>query len=202
MAHAYSHLYGIRTRGLRLFTVYGPWGRPDMAPMLFTSAILKGQAIKVFNYGDMKRDFTFIDDVVISIVTVIEQKFESSSFRIYNIGNNSPVNLLDFIIAIEESLDITAKKEMLPLQNGDVKSTCAYIQDFIDDFGYIPTTGFKEGIGRFITWYKEFYDHSYSNRFFVRANSLLKFLLKLGELNFLKISSLRKIIYLGRIRLK
>ena len=131
-----------------------------MAPMLFTSAILKGQAIKVFNYGDMKRDFTFIDDVVKGIVKVIENKFESSSFRIYNIGNNSPVNLLDFIIAIEESLDITAKKEMLPLQKDDVKSTCAYIQDFIVDFGYIPTTGFKEGIDRLIAWYKGFYGHS------------------------------------------
>ncbi len=172
MAHTYAHLYGIQTTGLRFFTVYGPWGRPDMAPMLFTDAILNDRAIKVFNNGNMSRDFTFIDDIVEGIVKVIdkpakpneswsgkEPEIASSSapYRLYNIGNNAPVALMDFICEIERALGKEAKKNFMPLQDGDVVSTYADVSGLIREFGYRPQTVLKNGIAEFVKWYKEFY---------------------------------------------
>ncbi|MEX0314187.1 MAG: NAD-dependent epimerase [Allomuricauda sp.] len=162
MAHTYSHLYNLPTTGLRFFTVYGPWGRPDMAMFIFTDAILKGKPIEVFNEGKMERDFTFIDDIVEGIVRVIEKPVDSRKnndqlYKIYNIGNNNPVKLLRFIEAIEKSLDIKAKKEMLPIQPGDVEKTWANVDDLIADYGYQPNTPLEKGVSKFIDWYKEFY---------------------------------------------
>ncbi len=172
MAHTYSHLYNLPTTGLRFFTVYGPWGRPDMALFLFTKAMLEGKAIDVYNYGNMQRDFTYIDDIVEGIVRIIQKPPKgnknwsgknpdpSSSvapYKIYNIGNNNPVKLMDFIEAIEESLGIKAQKNMLPLQAGDVPSTYADVEDLIKDMGYKPSTPIKEGVANFIKWYREFY---------------------------------------------
>ena len=172
MAHTYSHLYGISTTGLRFFTVYGPWGRPDMAPMLFTDAILSNKAIKVFNQGEMSRDFTYIDDIVKGIVKVIDKPAQASSafdlqspnpsissapYKIYNIGNNAPVALMEFIETIEKALGKVAKKEMLPMQEGDVVSTYADTGDLISIFDYKPNTNLADGIGEFVKWYKEFY---------------------------------------------
>jgi len=172
MAHTYSHLFGIRTTGLRFFTVYGPWGRPDMALFLFTKAILEGKPIDVFNHGDMRRDFTYIDDIISGVMGVIDNPAKpneqwsgktpdpSSSrapYRVYNIGNNSPVNLMEFIEAIEENLGQKAEKNFLPLQPGDVPATYADISDLTKDTGYTPKTGVKEGIKNFVEWYKEFY---------------------------------------------
>jgi UDP-glucuronate 4-epimerase len=154
MAHTYSHLYGIQTTGLRFFTVYGPWGRPDMAPMLFASAISEDRPIKVFNHGKMSRDFTYIDDIVDGIIKVIDHP---SDFRIYNIGNNSPVNLMKFIETIEDKIGKKAEKNFMDIQPGDVESTFADTQDLIDDFGYKPDTKLADGIGEFVKWYKEFY---------------------------------------------
>ncbi len=173
MAHTYSHLFGIRTTGLRFFTVYGPWGRPDMALFLFTKAILEGKPIDVFNNGDMRRDFTYIDDIVSGVIGVIDNPAKpnelwsgktpdpSSSkapYRVYNIGNNSPVSLMEFIGAIEENLGKTAEKNFLPLQAGDVPATYADISDLTRDTGYTPKTGVKEGIKNFIEWYRKFYN--------------------------------------------
>lgn len=172
MAHTYSHLYNIPTTGLRLFTVYGPWGRPDMALYLFTKAIIEGKPIDVFNHGNMQRDFTYIDDIVEGIVSVNDNPPKgnkewdgmnpdpSSSpapYKIYNIGNNNPVKLMDFIEALEKKLGKVAKKNMLPIQAGDVPSTYADINDLIADFGCKPETTIQDGIDSFVDWYVEFF---------------------------------------------
>jgi UDP-glucuronate 4-epimerase len=172
MAHTYAHLYGIQTTGLRFFTVYGPWGRPDMAPMLFTDAILNDRAIKVFNHGDMSRDFTYVDDIVKGIIAVIDNPAQSDKswdalnpdpssssapYKIYNIGNNKPVKLMDFIKEIEDKLGIEAKKNFMDMQDGDVQSTYADVKTLIDDMNYKPDTSIKNGVGKFIDWYREFY---------------------------------------------
>lgn len=175
MAHSYSHLYGIQTTGLRFFTVYGEWGRPDMAPMLFSDAILNDRVIKVFNYGEMSRDFTYIDDIIEGVVKVIDNPAKplgkesldaldilpaqnsSAPYRIYNIGNNSPINLLEFIKTLENAIKKEAKKEFLPMQDGDVVSTYADIDELAHDFGYKPQTPLHVGIQKFIDWYCNFY---------------------------------------------
>ena len=172
MAHTYSHLYGLPTTGLRFFTVYGPWGRPDMALFKFTKAILAGEKIPVFNFGKHKRDFTYIDDIVEGVVRVLDipakpnvmwngddphSGSSSAPWRIYNIGNNSPVELLDFINAIEEELNIKADKELLPLQPGDVPETYANVDDLVNDFDYKPSMSVKQGVQNFVEWYKEYY---------------------------------------------
>ncbi|MGB5171939.1 MAG: NAD-dependent epimerase [Eudoraea sp.] len=162
MAHTYSHLYGFATTGLRFFTVYGPWGRPDMAMFLFTDAILKGKSIKVFNHGNLERDFTYVDDITEGVVRIIElpinkRKNPDVLYKIYNIGNNNSVKLLDFIKAIEDTLSIEAKKEMLPMQAGDVTRTWANVDPLIKDYGYQPNTSIKKGVKEFIDWYKSYY---------------------------------------------
>jgi len=170
MSHTYSYLYNIPTTGLRFFTVYGPWGRPDMALFLFTKAILEDKPIDVYNYGNMQRDFTYIDDIVEGIVRVIDnppkpnpnwdgRASESvAPYKVYNIGNGSPVKLMDFIEAIEETLGKKAKKNLLPMQPGDVPSTWADTSDLEKDLGYKPYTPVKEGIKKFIEWYRKFYN--------------------------------------------
>jgi UDP-glucuronate 4-epimerase len=155
MAHSYSHLYNIPTTGLRFFTVYGPWGRPDMALFLFTRAILAHKPIDVFNNGEMQRDFTYIDDIVEGVVRVLG--ISSTSTRIYNIGNGSPVRLLDFIHALEEELDIKAEMNMLPMQPGDVPATWADCSALEADTGYRPRTDVREGIKQFVAWYCKYY---------------------------------------------
>jgi len=157
MAHTYSHLFGISTTGLRFFTVYGPWGRPDMAPMLFADAILHDRAIKIFNQGDMSRDFTYIDDIVDGCIKVIDNPNKKDLYKIYNIGNNAPVQLMDFIKALENALEKEAKKEYLPMQPGDVKSTYADVSDLMNDFNYKPNTSIQEGVDKFAQWYRAFY---------------------------------------------
>ena len=162
MAHTYSYLYGLKTTGLRFFTVYGPWGRPDMALFLFTKAILRGEPIKVFNEGMMQRDFTYIDDIVEGVIRVLEKntknrKMMPDLYKIYNIGNNQSVKLLDFIEILENALGIAAKKEMLPLQPGDVINTWANVDDLIQDYDYRPNTPIKKGVENFISWYKKYY---------------------------------------------
>lgn len=173
MAHVYSHLFQLPTTGLRFFTVYGPWGRPDMALFLFTKAILENNPIQVFNNGNMQRDFTYIDDVVEGIIRVLQQPpkpnphwissestpaSSSAPYKVYNIGNNAPVQLLHFIEAIEEALHKKAIKHFLPMQPGDVPSTFADVSDLIKDVGYKPGTSVKEGIKKFIEWYKRYYN--------------------------------------------
>jgi len=173
MAHTYSHLFKLPTTGLRFFTVYGPWGRPDMALFLFTKAILEDKPIDVFNNGDMQRDFTYIDDIVEGVVRVIDNPpkgnpdwsglnpdpaSSKAPYKIYNIGNNAPVGLMDFIKAIEKKIGKEAKKNMLPMQPGDVKSTYADVSDLIEDLGYKPNTSIEEGISKFVDWYLDFYD--------------------------------------------
>ena len=173
MAHSYSHLYGIPTTGLRFFTVYGPWGRPDMALFLFTKAILAGEPIKVFNHGKMKRDFTYVDDIVEGVVRVIDRPAEpntnwsgdapdpSSSkapYRLYNIGNNQPVELMTLISTLEKCLGIDAKKEMLDLQPGDVPATFADIDALEQATGFHPSTPIDVGVKKFVDWYREFYN--------------------------------------------
>lgn len=173
LAHAYSHLYGIQTTGIRYFTVYGPWGRPDMAPILFASAILQNKPIKVFNQGNMSRDFTYIDDIIDGTIKIIDNPAQSSSeynpkdpkpsissapYKIYNIGNNEPVKLMDFIQTLEKTIGKTAQKEFLPMQDGDVESTYADVSDLINNFKYHPHTKLEYGIERFVKWYKEFYN--------------------------------------------
>ena len=170
MAHTYSHLYNLPTTGLRFFTVYGPWGRPDMALFLFTKAILAGEPIKVFNNGKMQRDFTYIDDIVEGIIRVTDKPAtpnsdwdaaspdpgtSSAPYRLYNIGNNNPVSLMDFIGAIEKALGKTAEKEFLPMQPGDVAATYADIDALIDFIDYHPKTPVQDGINNFIAWYLE-----------------------------------------------
>jgi UDP-glucuronate 4-epimerase len=158
MAHTYSHLFGISTTGLRFFTVYGPWGRPDMALFLFTKAALEGNSIDVFNNGDMQRDFTYIDDIVEGIVRVIDNpRTTTPPYKVYNIGNNAPVKLMDFIEAIENKLGKKIEKNFLPLQPGDVPATYANVQDLIDDLGYKPSTPIQEGIDKFVDWYLDFF---------------------------------------------
>ncbi len=171
-AHTYSHLYGLPTTGLRYFTVYGPWGRPDMALFLFTKAILEGRPIDVFNHGRMKRDFTYVEDIVTGTIKVLDRPPQgnpewtgeapdpSSSrapYKVYNIGNNSPVALLDFIEAIEASLERKAEKNFLPMQPGDVPATWADVNDLVEDFGYSPNVPIREGVSRFVAWYLDFY---------------------------------------------
>ena len=172
MAHTYSHLYGIPTTGLRFFTVYGPWGRPDMAYFSFTKNILEGKTIKVFNHGNMKRDFTYIDDIVEGMMRLLDHpplpneqwdRFHpdpSSSYapyKIYNIGNNKPVKLLDFIETLESLLGVEAKKEFLPMQPGDVEATYADIDDLHQAVGFQPSTSIQDGLRMFVEWYKAYY---------------------------------------------
>ena len=159
MAHTYTHLYKFASTGLRFFTVYGPWGRPDMSPILFANAIAQEEAIKVFNNGDMERDFTYINDIVKGVVTIIEKPITDfrSLYKIYNIGNNNSVKLMDFIATIEKYMGKEAKKEMYPMQMGDVQRTWADVSELIKDYNYKPSTSIEEGIKQFITWYKEYY---------------------------------------------
>jgi len=172
MAHTYSHLFGLPTTGLRFFTVYGPWGRPDMALFLFTKAIIEGKPINVFNNGEMSRDFTYVDDIVEGITRVNDnppkgnaewtgEKPDPSSskspYKIYNIGNNNPVKLMDFVSLIEKNLGKEAEKNFMPMQAGDVSATFADVNDLINDLGYQPNTQLDKGISEFIKWYKEFY---------------------------------------------
>lgn len=172
MAHTYSHLFGLPTTGLRFFTVYGPWGRPDMALFLFTKAILAGKPIDVFNHGDMMRDFTFVDDIVEGVVRVLDRvpqanpaydavaadpATSSAPYRVFNIGNNNPVRLLDFIGCIEDALGKKAEKRLLPLQDGDVPATYANTDALNDWVGFVPGTPVRDGIGRFVAWYRDYY---------------------------------------------
>ena len=159
MAHTYSHLFNLPTTGIRFFTVYGPWGRPDMAPFLFTKAIIENKPIKVFNNGKMERDFTYIDDITEGIVRIIDNPQTSTPpYKIYNIGNNAPVKLMDFIETIEKKLGKVAQKNMMEMQPGDVYSTYADVSELINDLGYKPETPLDKGISEFIDWYKEFYN--------------------------------------------
>ena len=173
MAHTYSHLYNLPTTGLRFFTVYGPWDRPDMALQKFTKSILAGEKIQVFNYGKHRRDFTYIDDIVEGVIRVLDQPAmpnqiwnsdqpdpgsSSAPWRIYNIGNNSPVKLLDYIKAIEDALGIKADKELLPLQPGDVPDTYADVVELVRDFDYKPSITINQGVTKFIEWYKNYYN--------------------------------------------
>lgn len=172
MAHSYSHLYNLPCTGLRFFTVYGPWGRPDMALFLFTKAILNNQPIQIFNHGKMQRDFTYIDDIIEGVVRVMgklpqpnpdwsgkhpDPGTSYAPFKIYNIGNNSPVELMAFVEAVEEALGMTAQKEFLDLQAGDVPATYADVDDLMNDVGFKPATSIKTGIQRFVDWYREYY---------------------------------------------
>jgi UDP-glucuronate 4-epimerase len=161
MAYTYSHLYSIPATGLRFFTVYGPWGRPDMAYFSFTKKILAGEPIKVFNYGNMKRDFTFVSDIVHGIVDIIPNPPEpdetSALYKVYNIGNSRPENLMDFIHTLEDCLGRKAQIELLPMQMGDVPATYADVSDLERDFGFHPSTTIAEGLSKFATWYFDYY---------------------------------------------
>jgi len=172
MAHTYSHLYGIPATGLRFFTVYGPWGRPDMALFLFTKAILDGRPIQVFNYGKMQRDFTYIDDIVEGVVRVLytpakpnarwsgdspDPASSHAPYRLYNIGNNRPIELMRFIEVLENHLGVKAEKNMLPLQPGDVPATYADVDELVRDVGFKPSTPIEVGIERFVAWYRSYY---------------------------------------------
>lgn len=172
MAHTYSHLFRLPTTGLRFFTVYGPWGRPDMALFLFTKAILEGRPIDVFNHGKMQRDFTFVDDIVEGVIRVMDRPAEpnpsyrseqpdpgtsNAPFRVFNIGNHNPVQLLDYIGGIEAALGMKAQMNMLPLQDGDVPATHADVDALRDWVGFAPATDVRSGIARFVAWYREYY---------------------------------------------
>ena len=169
MAHAYAHLYGLPATGLRFFTVYGPWGRPDMALFKFTKGILEGQPIPVYNRGQMVRDFTYVDDIVEGVIRVLDQppgkgegvsepdRSASAPWRIYNIGNSSRVQLMDYIQALEKALGRKATLELLPMQDGDVLATQADVSALESDFGYRPQVGVEEGIKRFVEWYRSYY---------------------------------------------
>jgi len=172
MAHTYSNLYNLPTTGLRFFTVYGPWGRPDMALFKFTKAMLAGESIPVFNYGKHRRDFTYIDDIVEGVIRVLDKPATSNPdwdgadpdsgsskapWRVYNIGNNNPVELMDYIGALEKALGIEADKEMLPLQDGDVPDTYANVEALVKEFDYKPNMPVKQGVANFVKWYKDFY---------------------------------------------
>jgi UDP-glucuronate 4-epimerase len=154
MAHAYNHLYDIPCTGLRYFTVYGPWGRPDMALFLFTEAILKGEPINVYNYGRMRRDFTYIDDIVDGTIAAIKRPVP---FEVFNLGNSNTVELLDFIGALEKELGMTAEKNMMPIQPGDVPATSADIESSREKLGFNPKTPLEQGIRNFVEWYREYY---------------------------------------------
>jgi len=161
MAHTYSHLYGFPTTGLRFFTVYGPWGRPDMAYFKFANLMTDGNKIDVYNHGKMARDFTYIDDIVESIVRLIPKPPKSDDtvpYQLFNIGNGSPVNLLEFIEILEKNLGITAEKNMMPIQPGDVEKTWADVDDLFEYIDYRPQVGIEEGIEKFVEWYKGYYD--------------------------------------------
>lgn len=173
MSHTYSHLYGLPTTGLRFFTVYGPWGRPDMALFKFTKAILDGKSIDVYNYGKMKRDFTYIDDIVEAIIRLQDvipapnsewtvetgsPATSSAPYRVYNIGNSSPVELMDYITALEEAIGVKAEKNMMPMQPGDVLETSAETQPLYDLVGFRPQTSVKDGVKNFVDWYRAFYN--------------------------------------------
>jgi UDP-glucuronate 4-epimerase len=172
MAHSYSHLYGLPTTGLRFFTVYGPWGRPDMALFKFTKAMLEDKPFEVFNYGKHRRDFTYIDDIVEGVIRILDRPAQSNQawigdkpdpgtsqapWRVYNIGNNKPIELMDYIGAIENALGKKAKMEMLPLQPGDVLNTYADINDLEEQFDYKPATPVEEGVANFVKWYREYF---------------------------------------------
>jgi len=169
IAHSYSYLYDIKSIGLRFFTVYGPFGRPDMALFLFTKSILNNKKIDVYNNGQMKRDFTYIDDIINGIIAILNSDFEfnkpikidsstsSAPYRIFNIGNNAPVNLMDFIAEIENQLGLKAKINFMPLQPGDVLESHADVDDLIKNFNYRPSTSIRRGIEKFINWYKKYY---------------------------------------------
>jgi UDP-glucuronate 4-epimerase len=172
MAHAYAHLYRLPATGLRFFTVYGPWGRPDMAMWIFTEAIIAGRPIKLFNHGNMRRDFTYIDDVVEAVVRLVERApaadpawpstapdpgSSAAPWRIYNIGNNNPVELLEVVRLLEQATGKMAKRELLPMQPGDVPETYADIDDLMRDVGFRPSTPIAEGIGRFVEWYRTYH---------------------------------------------
>lgn len=161
MAHCYTHLYGFPTTGLRFFTVYGPWGRPDMAYFSFTNRIVKGEPIKIFNNGDMWRDFTYIDDIVEGILNILPNppvpNENGDRYKVYNIGNNKPEKIMDYFGALEEALHMEARKEYLPMQPGDVYQTYADVDDLIRDFDFKPSTPIKTGLERFVKWYREFY---------------------------------------------
>jgi UDP-glucuronate 4-epimerase len=172
MAHTYSHLFGLPTTGLRFFTVYGPWGRPDMALFLFTKAILEGRPIDVFNHGQMRRDFTFVDDIVEGVIRVLDRPAapnadfvsdqpdpgtSNAPYRVFNIGNHSPVQLLDYIGCIEKAVGRKAEKNLLPLQDGDVPATYADVDALNDWVGFTPATDIATGVGRFVDWYRGYY---------------------------------------------
>jgi UDP-glucuronate 4-epimerase len=172
MAHTYSHLFGLPTTGLRFFTVYGPWGRPDMAPMLFARAILAGEPIRVFNHGDMRRDFTYVDDVVEGVVRVLDvpaapdptfdalapsPASSSAPFRIYNIGNDRPTELLRFIAVMEDALGVAAITQLEDLQPGDVPATWADVDALRDAVGFAPSTSIEDGVARFVAWYRGYF---------------------------------------------
>jgi UDP-glucuronate 4-epimerase len=172
MAHTYSHLYSLPTTGLRFFTVYGPWGRPDMALFLFTRNILAGRPIDVFNYGNHRRDFTYIDDIVEGVIRVIDRipradphwsgdrpdaATSSAPYRLYNIGNNRPTELMRYIEVLEECLGRKAEMNLLPLQPGDVPDTYADVADLVADVGYRPDTPVEQGVARFVDWYRDYY---------------------------------------------
>ena len=172
MAHTYSHLYGLPTTGLRFFTVYGPWGRPDMALFLFTRNILAGEPIDVFNYGHHRRDFTYIDDIVEGVIRVLDRIAAPNSawssdtpdpatslapYRLYNIGSNRPIELMRYIDVLEECLGRKASKNLLPMQLGDVPDTYADVEALVEDVGYRPDTSIEEGVARFVAWYREYY---------------------------------------------
>ena len=170
MAHAYSHLFGLPTTGLRFFTVYGPWGRPDMAMWIFTRAIIEGDPIKLFNRGDMRRDFTYIDDVVEAVVRLTERApvaepnramppdpgTSAAAWRVYNIGNHSPVELMEVVRLLEQAIGVEAKRELLPMQPGDVPATYADVEDLAREVDFKPATPIAEGIGKFVDWYRQF----------------------------------------------
>ena len=172
MAHTYSHLYNLPTTGLRFFTVYGPWGRPDMALFMFTKSIIDSKKISVYNYGNHRRDFTYIDDIVEGVIRILDRPASGNSdwkgdapdsgtslapWRLYNIGNNSPVELLDYIKAVEEALGMKADMEMLPLQPGDVPFTYADVDDLVQEIDYKPSMNIKQGVKNFVKWYREYY---------------------------------------------
>ena len=163
MAHTYSHLFKIPTTGLRFFTVYGPWGRPDMAMFLFTDAIIKNKSIKVFNYGNMERDFTYVDDIVEGVARVLlgevkPRKDQNELYKLYNIGNNNSILLMDFIGEIEKNLGREALKEMMPMQPGDVQKTWANVDALIRDYNYRPETAVAEGVKKYVSWYLDYYN--------------------------------------------
>ena len=159
MAHTYSHLYKLPVTGLRFFTVYGPWGRPDMAPFLFTKAIVNKEKVKIFNNGDLLRDFTYVDDIAESVTRITEADAPKGDlpYILHNVGNCTPIKLMDFISTIENELGIVAEKEFLPMQDGDVYKTYADVQSLVDSIGYQPKTQLKDGIKKFVQWYKDYY---------------------------------------------